>query len=426
LVSTGNLHIRVPVRRSEGDLAQLGETFNKMTQELRTQHDDIVRARDLMDQRRRFTEAVLAGASAGVIGIDAKGRISILNRSAEKLIGCGEAEALGRPLEEIAPELKQLIEPARSDSQRLVQGQTTITRNGRDRTVSVRVTTEQSADSDHGYVITLDDITELVAAQRTAAWADIARRIAHEIKNPLTPIQLSAERLRRKYGKSIVEDRAVFEQCTETIVRQVDDIRRMVDEFSRFARMPKPVMAAEDVADTVRQVVFLQRVGNADIDINVEIESDPMPARFDRRLISQALTNIIKNAGEAIVAVPAAELERGRIVVAATRNGDTIAIDVIDNGVGLPKENRSRLLEPYVTTRDKGTGLGLAIVGKILEEHGGRIELRDASERFVGQRGAWMRLQFAAASDETAVADTDTTGPASTPSATAAATETAA
>jgi two-component system nitrogen regulation sensor histidine kinase NtrY len=172
--------------------------------------------------------------------------------------------------------------------------------------------------------------------------------------------------------------------------------------------------------------VFLQRVGNADIDIEVEIASDPMPARFDRRLISQALTNIIKNAGEAIVAVPAAELERGRIFVAATRNGDTIAIDVIDNGVGLPKENRSRLLEPYVTTRDKGTGLGLAIVGKILEEHGGRIELRDASERFVGQRGAWMRLQFAAASDEAVVADTDTTTPASTPSATAAATETAA
>jgi len=407
MVSMGNLHIRVPVRRSEGDLAQLGETFNKMTAELRTQHDDIVRARDLVDQRRRFTEAVLAGASAGVIGIDAEGRISILNRSAEKLIGCGEAEALGRPLEEIAPELKQLIEPARSEGQRLVQGQTTITRNGRDRTVSVRVTTERSGDSDHGYVITLDDITELVAAQRTAAWADIARRIAHEIKNPLTPIQLSAERLRRKYGKSIVEDRPVFEQCTETIVRQVDDIRRMVDEFSRFARMPKPVMAAEDVADTVRQVAFLQRVGNADIDIDVEIASDPMPARFDRRLISQALTNIIKNAGEAIAAVPAAELERGHIVVSAMRSGDNIAIDVIDNGVGLPRENRSRLLEPYVTTRDKGTGLGLAIVGKILEEHGGRIELRDAAERFVGQRGAWVRLEFAAAESESIISDTD-------------------
>src|SRR5580704_7463914 len=271
IVSTGNLHVQVPVRRSEGDLAQLGATFNKMTQELRTQRNDIVRARDVIDSRRRFTEAVLAGASAGVIGVDGKARISILNRSAEKLVGCSEGDALGRPLEEVAPELKEFIDQATAGNQRFVQGNTTIARGGRDRTVSVRVTSEQSVDSERGYVVTLDDITALVSAQRTAAWADIARRIAHEIKNPLTPIQLSAERLRRKYGKVITEDRAVFEQCTDTIVRHVDDIRRMVDEFSRFARMPKPVMAAEDVADTVRQVVFLQRVGNADIDIEAEI-----------------------------------------------------------------------------------------------------------------------------------------------------------
>jgi two-component system nitrogen regulation sensor histidine kinase NtrY len=395
IVSTGNLHVQVPVRRSEGDLAQLGATFNKMTQELRTQRNDIVRARDLIDSRRRFTEAVLAGASAGVIGVDGKGRISILNRSAEKLVGCSEVDALGRQLEDVAPELKEFIDPARTGGQRLVQGHTTINRNGRDRTVSVRVTTEQSADPEHGYVVTLDDITALVSAQRTAAWADIARRIAHEIKNPLTPIQLSAERLRRKYGKVITEDRAVFEQCTDTIVRQVDDIRRMVDEFSRFARMPKPVMAAEDVADTVRQVVFLQRVGNADIDIEVAIAEDPLPAQFDRRLISQGLTNIIKNAAEAIAAAPPDPSGHGRIHVAAARDGADIVIDVVDNGVGLPKENRSRLLEPYVTTREKGTGLGLAIVGKILEEHGGRIELHDAAEKFPGQRGAWMRLRFA-------------------------------
>jgi two-component system nitrogen regulation sensor histidine kinase NtrY len=406
LVSTGNLHVQVPVRRSEGDLSQLGATFNKMTQELRTQRNDIVRARDLVDSRRRFTEAVLAGASAGVIGVDGNGHVSILNRSAEKLIGSGEAQALGHPLEEIVPELKHLIEPARLGGQRLVQGQTTIDRNGRDRTVSVRVTSEQSANPDHGYVVTLDDITELVTAQRTAAWADIARRIAHEIKNPLTPIQLSAERLRRKYGKSITEDRGIFEQCTDTIVRQVDDIRRMVDEFSRFARMPKPVMMVDDITDTVRQVAFLQRVGNADIDIEVEIAEDPMPARFDRRLISQGLTNIIKNAGEAVAAVPAGELGRGRIVISAARIDSEIVIDVIDNGIGLPKENRSRLLEPYVTTREKGTGLGLAIVGKILEEHGGRIELRDAAEKFPGQRGAWMRLRFAAEPSETIISET--------------------
>ena len=394
VVSTGNLHIQVPVRRSEGDLAQLGETFNKMTQELRTQHDDIVRARDLIDSRRRFTEAVLAGASAGVIGVNADGRISILNRSAERLIGHIESDVLGRPLAEIAPELAEIFQVAHGGNQRLVQRQITLAREGQERNYSVRVTSEQASESEHGYVITIDDITELVAAQRSSAWADIARRIAHEIKNPLTPIQLSAERLRRKYGKSIVEDPAVFEQCTETIVRQVDDIKRMVDEFSRFARMPKAVAADEDVADTVRQVVFLLRVAHPDIDFVVELPAETMPARFDRRLISQGLTNIVKNATEAIGAVPPAELGRGRIVVSARREGKQIVIDVIDNGIGLPKENRARLLEPYVTTREKGTGLGLAIVGRILEEHGGRLELRDASEKIPGARGAWMQLRF--------------------------------
>ena len=393
-VSTGNLGIRVPVRRSEGDLAQLGETFNKMTQELRTQHDDIVRARDVIDSRRRFTEAVLAGASAGVIGVNADGRITILNRSAERLLARTESEALGHPLAEVAPELGEIFKAARTGNQRLVQRQVTVSRNGQERNFSVRVTSEQAAESEHGYVITIDDVTELVLAQRSSAWADIARRIAHEIKNPLTPIQLSAERLRRKYGKVIVEDAAVFEQCTETIVRQVDDIKRMVDEFSRFARMPKPVIAAEDVADTVRQVVFLMRVGHPDIDFDVELPAESMPARFDRRLISQALTNIIKNATEAIGAVPPAELGRGRIAVSARRDGRDVIIDVIDNGIGLPKENRARLLEPYVTTREKGTGLGLAIVGRILEEHGGHIELRDASEKVAGARGAWMQLRF--------------------------------
>jgi two-component system nitrogen regulation sensor histidine kinase NtrY len=396
VVSTGNLHIQVPVRRSEGDLAHLGETFNKMTHELRTQHEDIVRARDQIDSRRRFTEAVLAGASAGVIGVDADGRVSILNRSAERLIGRPESEALGQPLGEVAPELAEIFSTARNGHQRLVQRQVAITRDGQERNFSVRVTSEQGTESEHGYVITIDDITELVIAQRSSAWADIARRIAHEIKNPLTPIQLSAERLRRKYGKVIVEDAAIFEQCTETIVRQVDDIKRMVDEFSRFARMPKAVMADEDVADTVRQVVFLLRVAHPDIDFDVELQNETMPARFDRRLISQALTNIVKNATEAIGAVPPAELGRGRIVVTARREGKEAVIDVIDNGIGLPKENRARLLEPYVTTREKGTGLGLAIVGRILEEHGGRIELRDASEKTPGARGAWMQLRFSA------------------------------
>ena len=395
-VSSGDLYVQVPTRSSEGDLAQLGSTFNKMTQDLRTQRDDLVRVSHLIDSRRRFTEAVLAGASAGVIGVGADGGVSILNRSAEKLIGAAEADALGRPLAEVVPELADMIANARFGQQRLAQGQITISREGRERNLSVRVTSEQSPDAEHGYVVTLDDITELVAAQRTSAWADIARRIAHEIKNPLTPIQLSAERLKRKYLHTIKDDPAVFLQCTDTIVRQVDDIKRMVDEFSRFARMPKAVITEEDVADTVRQATFLLRVAHPEIDIEAEIAEDPMPARFDRRLISQALTNIIKNATEAVAAVPPAELDRGRIDVTAMRDGQDIVIDVVDNGIGLPKENRNRLLEPYVTTREKGTGLGLAIVGRILEEHGGGISLDDASAKIPGQRGAWVRLRFAA------------------------------
>jgi len=395
IVSTGDLHVQVPVHRSEGDLAQLGQTFNKMTQELRTQRDELVSASDLIDSRRRFIEAVLSSASAGIIGVDASGSVGILNRSAEKLIGHAESETLDHPLSDVLPELDDMMKTAREGTQRLVQGQITITRDGHERNLSVRVSAEQTGQSRDSYIITLDDITELVSAQRTSAWGDVARRIAHEIKNPLTPIQLSAERIRRKFGKVIVEDKGVFEQCTDTIVRQVDDIRRMVDEFSRFARMPKPVMEGEDVADTVRQAVFLMKVGHPDLDIVAEIKQDPMRAQFDRRLISQALTNIIKNATEAIEQVPPEELGRGRIDVIATRENDDIVIDVIDNGIGLPKVSRARLLEPYVTTRQKGTGLGLAIVGRVLEDHGGRIELKDASDFRPGQRGAWMRLRFA-------------------------------
>ena len=399
-VSTGDLHVQVPVHQSEGDLAQLGETFNKMTQELRSQRDELVNASDLIDSRRRFIEAVLSSASAGIIGVDASGSVGILNRSAEKLIGHAESETLGHPLSDVLPELDEMMKAAREGTQRLVQGQITITRDGTERNLSVRVSAEKNQPHD-SYIITLDDITELVSAQRTSAWGDVARRIAHEIKNPLTPIQLSAERIRRKFGKDITEakDKQIFDQCTDTIVRQVDDIRRMVDEFSRFARMPKPVMEGEDVADTVRQAVFLMKVAHPEIDIEAEFKQDPLRAQFDRRLISQAVTNIVKNATEAIEQVPQEELGKdygkGRIDVVVSREGEDVLIDVVDNGIGLPKVARSRLLEPYVTTRAKGTGLGLAIVGRVLEDHGGRIELKDASDFREGQRGAWMRMRFA-------------------------------
>lgn len=390
-VAAGNLDVQVPIYRAEGDLATLGETFNKMTQELRSQREALIGARDQIDSRRRFTEAVLSGVGAGVIGLDSDERVTILNRSAERLLGVTEVEALNRPLVDVVPEIAGLLAEAEVARQRIVQGNVTINREGRDRTFAVRVTTEQSSEAEHGWVVTLDDITELISAQRTSAWADVARRIAHEIKNPLTPIQLSAERLKRKFGRHVTQDRDVFDQCTDTIIRQVGDIGRMVDEFSSFARMPKPVVDSQDLAEITRQTVFLMRVGHPEVAFEAEIPPSLL-ARFDRRLISQALTNILKNAAEAIDAVPADDRGQGRIRIKTERVGDDLVIDIIDNGTGLPQESRNRLLEPYVTTREKGTGLGLAIVGKIMEEHGGGIELYDAPEG----RGAWIRLRISA------------------------------
>jgi two-component system nitrogen regulation sensor histidine kinase NtrY len=370
----------------------LGDTFNNMTDTLRSQRNDLLSANDLLDSRRRFMEAVLSGVSTGVIGIDEAGAVTVLNPFAERLLAARETAPIGKPLAEIVPELAPYLADALAGRSRLVQGQITLVRDGRERNVNVRVTSEQSSMREHGYVVTLDDITELVLAQRTSAWADVARRIAHEIKNPLTPIQLSAERIRRKYGRVITEDREVFDQCTDTIVRQVDDIKRMVDEFSSFARMPKPAIERDDLGEMVKQVVFLMRVGNPEIIFDFEAPSDPLVAKFDRRLLSQAVTNILKNATEAIAGVAETERGQGHVTVSVVRNGTNVVIEVIDNGIGLPKENRQRLLEPYVTTREKGTGLGLAIV----EEHGGGIELFDAPAVAAGGRGAMMRLWFPA------------------------------
>jgi len=395
-VATGNFYVQVPIRRAEGDLAHLGATFNKMTSELRQQHDSLTEASDVLDKRRRFTEAVLAGVSAGVVGTDARGRITIVNPSTEQLLRQPATSLVGRPVAEVVPELAELVEEALTSRHRqFVQGQISINRDGRDRMLTVRVTSEQAVGQDKGFVVTLDDITDLVTAQRTSAWADVARRIAHEIKNPLTPIQLSAERIRRKYGKVIVSDREVFDQCVETIVRQVDDIKRMVDEFSSFARMPKPSLARDDVVETVRQVVFLMRVGNPEITFEERYEPESIAARFDRRLISQAVTNIVKNATEAVLAVPEEERGPGHIAVTvAIEDEGRIVIDIADNGKGFPREGRQRLLEPYMTTREGGTGLGLAIVGKILEDHGGGIELLDAPPDERGRSGARVRLWF--------------------------------
>ena len=406
-VAAGNFYVQVPTRKGESDLAHLSATFNGMTQELRAQHDRLVAASDMMDKRRRFTEAVLAGVSSGVIGIDAKGAITVLNPSADKLLPRGEGKApLGASLDELLPALGPLVAEAREGRHRLVQGQIELPRGTGERQVSVRVTKETAGDAAEGYVITLDDITDLVSAQRSAAWADVARRIAHEIKNPLTPIQLSAERLKRKYGKFITSDREVFDQCTNTIIRQVDDIKRMVDEFSSFARTPKPVLEESEVTDVAKHVLFLMQVARPDIDFVAELPSMPLKARFDHRLIGQALTNIVKNATEAMEQKPGGE--RGKVTVRVAKSkDDIITIDITDTGRGFPKSDRQKLLEPYTTTRKEGTGLGLAIVGRILEEHGGGIELLDHPDTERGQAGAWVRLWFPANLDTETGPDAD-------------------
>jgi two-component system nitrogen regulation sensor histidine kinase NtrY len=414
-VSSGNLYVQVPVHRADGDLGHLGETFNKMTSELRLQQNRLIAASRLNDERRAFTEAVLAGVPAAIIGINSHGVVNVLNPSAAKLldekIDVDPSHAAGRPIAEIIPELRPVLDEASASHMRTHQSQITLTRKGRERIFNVRVTTEQSPSAERNQVITLDDITDLVTAQRTSAWADVARRIAHEIKNPLTPIQLSAERLKRKYGRVITEDKQIFDQCTDTIIRQVDDIKRMVDEFSSFARMPKAKLELDDLRATVSQVVFLMRVGHPEVTIEDELPEDPLYVRFDRRLLSQALTNIVKNATEGI-SVDEDGARPAPIVKVKLARGDdgVIAIDVIDNGKGFPKENRQRLLEPYMTTRAEGTGLGLPIVSKILEDHGGGIELLDAPSG----KGAWVRLHFSDSGDASDGNDTTLAGATAT------------
>ncbi|WP_176056041.1 sensor histidine kinase NtrY-like [Brucella intermedia] len=397
-VAAGNLDVSVPVRTSDGDVGALSGTFNNMVAELKSQRNELLSAKDQIDERRRFSEAVLSGVTAGVIGIETDGCISILNRSAEHMFGVTSEDAVGKNLTSIAPEIGQAFEVARSTGRAVHREQVSMTRGGVARTFNVQVTVEDTESEDHSYVVTVDDITDLVQAQRSSAWADVARRIAHEIKNPLTPIQLSAERIRRRYGKVITEDREVFDQCTDTIIRQVGDIGRMVDEFSAFARMPKPEMRLMDMREALREASFLVEVSRNDIRFQNDFGSEKLIGSFDSRLIGQAFGNVIKNASEAIDGLPkedrAREGEGGHILIRSYQADGQLFVDVIDNGKGLPGDDRQKLLEPYMTTREKGTGLGLAIVRKIVEDHGGHLELHDAPSDFHGGRGAMIRMVF--------------------------------
>lgn len=412
-VSRGDLDVQLEVYKGEGDLGQLSSTFNDMTLELKNQRNDLMDANFMLDDRRRFMEAVLSGVTAGVIGLDVDGKVTLANRSAEQLLGTDKASLVLRPLGEAVPEFAKLFKTAETDTEKtLLQDQVTLFRDGLERNLAVRFTKERSGKTDHGYVVTFDDITELVSAQRTSAWADVARRIAHEIKNPLTPIQLAAERIRRKYGDKITEDRDVFDKCTETIIRQVGDIGRMVDEFSSFARMPKPVMEELDVGEVVKEAVFLFQVSHPEITIEAKVPEEPLIYLFDRQLISQAITNLVKNASEAIAARSEQEDAesgyKGRITTNVGTSSGRLIIEVIDNGCGLPKKDRNRLIEPYMTTREKGTGLGLAIVQKITEQHGGTLRLEDAPKRDGVKEGACIRMSLLLSSPSAVVVDKST------------------
>lgn len=387
-VSGGDLDVRVPVQEGRGDLRDLSNGFNRMTQQLKTQREELLMANEVNEKRRQFTEAVVEGVSAGIIGLDPFGAVTLANARACQMLGKTEIEMMGEPMEEILPEIAPAIDKAKSARRGQVRDQIQLGNETDRRIYQIQLTREGSITESKGYVLTFDDITELESAQRTSAWADVARRIAHEIKNPLTPIQLSAERLRRRYGAKLEDDRDVFDKCINTIVRQVGDIGRMVDEFSAFARMPEAAPEVADLSDTIRQAVFLESVRLPEVAIVTELPDETIHAWFDTRLVSQSLTNLIKNAVEAFEGLDMGPDWQPTIRAEAHYEGNHARVSVSDNGKGWPKENRQRLLEPYMTTREKGTGLGLAIVARIIEQHGGIVELIDAEPDDQGRVGA--------------------------------------
>jgi two-component system nitrogen regulation sensor histidine kinase NtrY len=339
-------------------------------------------------------ETVLSSVTAGVIGLDAHGRVELINAAGARMLALEPADLRGKPLTAAAPIFSDLVERAKAAPDRSAAGQARVSLRGQDREFVAQLTPKSASDTSEGWVVTFDDTTELSSAQRMAAWGDVARRIAHEIKNPLTPIQLSAERLRRKFGSRLDEDeQGAFNQYAEVIVRQAGDIRRMVDEFSKFARMPAPEARAEDLVEVVRDAVLLERSARPEIEFDLALPDHPLVFHGDRGMISQSLTNLLQNAAHAIEDRRAAEPDApARIDVRLSSHDDVVDLEVADTGVGLPKHGRSRLLEPYVTTRARGSGLGLPIVRKIVEQHNGTIELMDRKD---GARGAFVQMRFA-------------------------------
>jgi two-component system, NtrC family, nitrogen regulation sensor histidine kinase NtrY len=372
-VRSGDLNVRVTEAPTGDELAGLSRAFNRMTGQLAAQRRELMDAYSQIDERRRFTETVLSGVSAGVIGLDASGRIELPNRAADDLLGLDLLSALGRELADVVPEFADLLHEAAASPERARTAEIQIGPPSARRTLLVRIGADLSGGRTDGFVVTFDDITELQAAQRKAAWADVARRIAHEMKNPLTPIQLAAERLKRRFAREITTDPDTFRQCADTIIRHVGDIGRMVDEFSSFARMPQPMIKPEDVGRIAREALVLQRTARPQITWRSDIPERGPVAPCDRRLLGQALTNLLQNAADAVAMRDSA----GTIGLCVESNDDDVRIIVTDDGVGLPQNDRARLTEPYVTHKPKGTGLGLAIVKKIMEDHHGRLTLDD-------------------------------------------------
>ncbi|MCX7646546.1 MAG: PAS domain-containing sensor histidine kinase [Rhodobacteraceae bacterium] len=398
-VGGGDLDVQVPEEEGDDEIAMLGRVFNQMTRQLKGQRDALIEGHRQTEARRRQFDSVLSSVTAGVMGLDAEGRVDFMNRSAARLLGLEEDRAHGTPIGLAVPEFGPLFQRLREGPGETQQEEIRLSRGGKAENLLVRMALRRNAEGRlEGYVVAFDDVTDLVSAQRMAAWGDVARRIAHEIKNPLTPIQLSAERLRRKFRPLVGAEGEALEQMTEVIVRQTNDLRRIVDEFSKFARMPEPERREEDLAQIVRDAVLLQEGALGGARLVADIPPGPVPADLDRTMISQALTNLIKNAGEAIESLK----EKGappdhvpEVRVALSVEGGQAVVRIMDNGIGLP-EDRARLFEPYVTTRERGTGLGLPIVKKIIEEHGGTLVLTDAPPFAEGARpGAMAEIRLA-------------------------------
>lgn len=379
-VGAGDLDVQVREEEGDDEIAMLGRYFNQMTRQLKAQRETLVENTEQIERRRRLFDSVLSSVTSGVVGLDPRGRVTFVNRAAERLLDWqGGQESLA--LKVAVPEFGPLFETIVQSRNEVAQGEVKVSRQGRLENLLVRMATRRAQDGTlEGYVVSFDDVTDLVSAQRMAAWGDVARRIAHEIKNPLTPIQLSAERIKRKFSPKVGEESETLDQMTDVIVRQTTDLRRIVDEFSKFARMPEPERKPVNLKDLLRDAVLLQQTGQPGVKIAMTLPDTPITADLDATMISQALTNLIKNAGEAIESLQnkgAPEGHSPRIEVSLTSDENRARITIADNGVGLP-EDRARLFEPYVTTRSEGTGLGLPIVKKIMEEHGGSLSLEDA------------------------------------------------